>query len=187
MKRKSSIEENQEDRRPLALLVVVALLFLAAASRSAGLLSGKPAGPESLPLIVWLEGAVPPGLYRLPADTTLQSLFVQIGMPQPVLPQDGKKTIPQHSAIRLLHDQEPLALPRIPNQAAPVLFMPLGLNTASRQQLTLIPGIGPKLAARIVNFREEHGGRLESLDMLLDVKGIGEKKLVVLKEHLVLE
>jgi competence protein ComEA len=62
----------------------------------------------------------------------------------------------------------------------------LNLNTASAEQLTALPNIGPKTATAIVNKRNELGGKFKSVDQLLEVKGIGEKKLEAIKPFLTL-
>jgi competence protein ComEA len=51
----------------------------------------------------------------------------------------------------------------------------VNLNTASVQQLTTLPGVGPQLAARIVEYRQK-AGTFRSTQELINVKGIGEKK-----------
>jgi len=48
------------------------------------------------------------------------------------------------------------------------------INTATVEQLTALPGVGPTLAARIVEHREK-AGRFTRTEELLNVKGIGEK------------
>jgi competence protein ComEA len=50
----------------------------------------------------------------------------------------------------------------------------VNINTASVEQLTTLPGVGPKLAARIVEYRQKSGS-FRSTQELLNVKGIGEK------------
>ena len=50
----------------------------------------------------------------------------------------------------------------------------VNLNTASVEQLTTLPGVGPKLAARIVEYRQK-SGTFRSTQELMNVKGIGEK------------
>ncbi len=53
---------------------------------------------------------------------------------------------------------------------------PINLNRASAGQLTRLPGIGPKLARRIVDDRNQRGP-FKSVDDLSRVKGIGKKTL----------
>ena len=57
------------------------------------------------------------------------------------------------------------------------------LNSASEEQLQEVPGIGPSLAKKIVDFRKENGP-FKSVDDLLKVRGIGEKSLERLRPHL---
>jgi competence protein ComEA len=52
----------------------------------------------------------------------------------------------------------------------------IDVNTATAVELTDLPGIGPALSARIIEYREEHGP-FESVDGLINVRGIGEKVL----------
>ena len=51
----------------------------------------------------------------------------------------------------------------------------LDLNTATLQQLMLLPGIGETLGQRIIDYRTEHNG-FTSVDELKQVSGIGDKK-----------
>jgi competence protein ComEA len=57
------------------------------------------------------------------------------------------------------------------------------LNSASEDQLQEVPGIGPSLAKKIVDFRKENGP-FKSVDDLLKVRGVGEKSLEKLRPHL---
>jgi competence protein ComEA len=67
--------------------------------------------------------------------------------------------------------------------AAPVVSGELvDLNRASMEELTRLPGIGPKLAARIIAARES-GGAFESVDDLRRVAGVGPTKLSVFRER----
>lgn len=67
--------------------------------------------------------------------------------------------------------------------AEPAAAKPVDLNTATEQELQTLPGIGPALAKRIVEFRQENG-EFSRVEDLLKVKGIGEKSFEKLKSRL---
>jgi competence protein ComEA len=52
----------------------------------------------------------------------------------------------------------------------------VNINTATVEQLTTLPGVGEAIAQAIVDYRDNNGA-FRSADDLLQVKGIGEKKL----------
>ena len=56
-----------------------------------------------------------------------------------------------------------------------VLLFVLNLNTATFEQLDALPGIGPVLAGRIIEFREKRGG-FRRIEELLAIPGISERK-----------
>jgi len=56
----------------------------------------------------------------------------------------------------------------------------ISLNSASASELDRLPGVGPATAAKILEYRREHGG-FSSVDELLAVRGIGPKKLADIK------
>ena len=57
------------------------------------------------------------------------------------------------------------------------------VNQAGVGELMAIPNVGPKMAARIVEYRDQQGP-FKTLKQLQDVSGIGPKKLEQLKKHL---
>ena len=59
----------------------------------------------------------------------------------------------------------------------------VNINTASAQQLTVLPGVGEKLAARIVDYRQKAGG-FKNVSELMNVQGIGEKNLAKIQAFL---
>ena len=62
----------------------------------------------------------------------------------------------------------------------------VNVNTASVEQLTLLPGIGESRAAEIVALRKQKGS-FRSVDSLLAVKGIGEASFNKMKPFLTLQ
>jgi competence protein ComEA len=59
----------------------------------------------------------------------------------------------------------------------------VNLNTASASQLEAVPGIGSKMAQRIVEYRQKNGA-FKKIEELMNVKGIGEKSFLKLKAHI---
>lgn len=57
---------------------------------------------------------------------------------------------------------------------------PININTATKLELTRLPGIGESYADRIITYRTTHG-RFISVDELSNVKGIGAKKVEQLR------
>jgi competence protein ComEA len=58
---------------------------------------------------------------------------------------------------------------------------PVGLNSATAAQLDALPGVGPVMAQRIVDYRTAHGG-FQRVDQLQDVPGIGPSKFTQLRD-----
>jgi competence protein ComEA len=66
--------------------------------------------------------------------------------------------------------------------AKPQLVGTVNINTATPDQLELLPGVGPERARAIVEWRGEHGA-FKSVDDLLQVSGIGQKALDRMRPH----
>lgn len=61
----------------------------------------------------------------------------------------------------------------------------ININSADTEELQKLPGIGPAYAERIIEWREENGD-FTNLDQLLEIRGIGEKRLEDIAPHIIL-
>jgi competence protein ComEA len=61
----------------------------------------------------------------------------------------------------------------------------VNINTATAAQFEALPGIGPKTAARILEFRQKNGN-FKKIEELMNVRGIGEKNFLRIKPQLTL-
>ena len=57
---------------------------------------------------------------------------------------------------------------------------PVNLNTATVEQLATIPGVGPRMAERIIDYRQKNGG-FKKVEDLMNVSGVGEKSFLKMK------
>jgi competence protein ComEA len=131
--------------------------------------------PTPRPLRVYVSGAVQkPDVYPLPSDSIVKDAIMaaggatgdadldRINLALPVA--DG-----QHVYVPRLGEENP---PVQPLSRQPASGGKVNINTADSAALDSLPGIGPALAQRIIDYRQEHGpfARLEDL---MEVSGIG--------------
>ncbi len=128
-------------------------------------------------LMVQVSGAVRnPGVYTVSPTTRLVAVVKQAGG---VLP--GGDVSGLNFASRMTDGQHII----VPYQqvASSSGTVSISINTASALELAAIPGIGPAMAERIVLDRNRHGG-YSSVESLIRVPGIGEKKLNSMKQYI---
>ena len=75
------------------------------------------------------------------------------------------------------------SVPSVPPVSATTTQGKINLNTAGKDELMTIKGLGEVLAERILDYRERHGG-FDSLEELMEVEGIGEKRFASWKPYL---
>lgn len=63
---------------------------------------------------------------------------------------------------------------------------PVNINAAGLAELQFLPNVGPKMAQKILAYRKKLGGRFTTIEQLLDVPGIGKKKLAKMRPYCLL-
>lgn len=150
---------------------------VAAASQGGGVRVVEAGGD----VVVHVAGAVArPGVYRLPLGSRVDDAVARAGGPA-----GGAELEAVNLAARLADGQQVV----VPARGTPGATStgeaegPIGLGTATVEELEEIEGIGPVTAADIVAFREEHGG-LASVEQLDQVPGIGPATMESLRARL---
>ena len=135
-------------------------------------------------IVVYITGAVEhPGLLNLPLDARLDNALRE-AKPKPnadldVLNpaqrlKDGQKIIIPYKAEDTLQIKLSGESIVVPNPVAQSGSGKININTGGVSELDKIPGIGPVLAQRIIDFREQNGF-FSSPEEIQNVSGIGAK------------
>ena len=115
------------------------------------------------------------------SDTSRQGMDAEpaVGEQAAVPEQDRSDAAPQHEQIVSPPQQgapsEPVGREARQQPTNRVQSAPLDLDRASAEELQALPGIGPVLAQRVVEYRNSAGG-FRRVEDLRQVKGIGAKK-----------
>ena len=67
-----------------------------------------------------------------------------------------------------------------PSQQAGSETAQVDLNSATEPELEALPGVGPAIAARIIEYREANGG-FKKVEELMNVRGIGDRTFLTLR------
>lgn len=86
-----------------------------------------------------------------------------------------------------VHDEMTIVVPSLTDDGEPngqhTNSNKVIINTASKEDLESLNGIGPSKAEAIINYRDEHGF-FQSIEDLLNVSGIGEKTLENIRDYI---
>lgn len=122
---------------------------------------------------VEIKGAISnPGVYTLKRNSSISTLIKRSG---PLLENADTSRI---SFTHILKDQDVVVIPEIKG------IKLISLNSATKEELQTLPGIGPSIAQRIIDYRES--STFQTLEQIKDVKGIGEALFNKIKDKICL-
>ncbi len=132
---------------------------------------------------VHVAGAVRrPGLYRLSAGSRIDDALRRAGGPRARADLDAVNLAAKlEDGRQVLVPERAAAARGAPSSAAGEAApgAPVNLNTATLEQLDTLDGVGPGIAQRILDHREQHGG-FTAWRSSREVPGIGAKRLATL-------
>jgi len=154
--------------------------------------SGEPIhlfpSPSPAPILVYITGAVKnPGVYSLPVSSRVQGLVDQAGgliegsdstaLNLAAVLSDGQKIVVPFTKTDIPETSAGAVSTAVPTQVS----YPININTATQEELDLLPGIGASKAGDIVNYRDQKGP-FNTIEDIQNVPGIGPGIFLKIKE-----
>ena len=175
-------------RRPMLVLAAVSLAVLLTGAmlfhdteEAVPLDTGARPTAEEQQITVYVSGAVvKPGVVAMKKTERVEQAIAVCGG---VLPQADLTDV---NLAQPLKDGMQVRVPERPGAGGSAAHLAqsdgkIHINTADEKKLDELPGVGPIMAKRIIEYRNEHGP-FESVDDLAKVRGIGAEKLEKIKE-----
>ena len=164
------------------VLLLGAALLLLYAWRAHVFFPPAPPPPGTLSLaFVEVAGKVPhPGVYSFPKAPSLGEVWAKAGAVG--APSEPDKTIASGSRVEVTPEGG-FRVATMSGAQLLTLGLPIDLNRATAEDLEAIPGLGPALAQRIIDYRKAHGP-FKKIEDLREVSGVGPQNLPRLKPYL---
>jgi competence protein ComEA len=171
----------------IGLGVLVGAYFYSSASGAAAVLPAPAPGgvglelPPPAGLLVDVVGAVThPGLYRLPRGDRVYDAIAAAGG----LSADADPTRLPNLAGRLT-DGEQVKVPLVSGATGGTVGTRTNLNSATADELALVPGFTEAFAQEVVDYRANYGG-FQSTTELVEILGMSEADFIIARRYLTL-
>ena len=149
--------------------------------------SAAPTSTALTTIRVYVSGAVRrPDVYSLPPDSIVRDAMIAAGGPASDADLDRinlAAPLGDGMQVHFPRKGEPAAAPGAPASGAAPAGAPIDINTATLEQLDSLPGIGPVIAQRIIDYRAA-SGPFASVEQIKEVKGIGDTLFEKIKDHI---
>jgi competence protein ComEA len=136
--------------------------------------------PPSGLLVDVIGAVVRPGLYRLPRGGRVYDAIAAAGG----LTEDADSTRLPNLAGRL-KDGEQIKVPLVKGAPGGTVIARTSLNTATAEELALVPGFTEAFAEDVVDYRRNFGG-FQTTSELVDILGMSESDFVIARRYLAL-
>ena len=172
----------------LATVIIIGAVLLASRPPR-GTTITLPEAPPETGITVYVSGAVVhPGVYKLPTGSRVEDAITTAGG---FLPEAYSESLnmaaPLSDGTKVLVPFRPTASESGQDEDAVTdttvygAGFPININTASKNTLTALPGIGETKAQAIIDYRNENGPFTHP-EQLMEVSGIGEATYEKLKD-----
>ena len=138
---------------------------------------------ESESVAIEVRGGRAEGIYFMPKGTAFDNIFKVAGMPEGSERLRSSEKRISDGVLLVISPAGEMTIGEMSAAERLALGLRVDLNRASEGDLSLVPGIGDRMAAQIMKLRLEKG-EFRDLSDLLAVPGIKEKKLNSLKDYL---
>jgi competence ComEA-like helix-hairpin-helix protein len=142
--------------------------------------AAPPPGTLSLAFVEVTGKVSHPGVYSFPKPPTLGEVWAKAGGVGTA--PDPDKPIASGSRVEVSPDHG-YSVAAMSGTQLVTLGLPIDLNRANAEDLDAVPGLGPALAQRIIDYRQAHGP-FKQIEDLREVSGIGPQNLQKLKPFL---
>lgn len=134
-------------------------------------------------VLIGLYSSRPVQLYQVTVQSEEESVSSQV---VEVTPSPTETPFPSSSTSSPAVEEDELTESESSGPQEVLVEKSININTASLEELDLLPGIGPALAQRIIDYRETNNGFYD-IEEIMEVSGIGEKTFAKLEPYIIAE